>query len=1324
MKTKGRESDAWHKKINDTVGPRKLTDADFPWTALQNHTGYYMKKKGKLSQTQIDERLLALIQKHPSKDVAIAACAHVISARSIRNLLVNDHGVEHDSAFGLQDYLQVIVATNHVNSGAVSDIESQWARCLLEHAVAGGSSRTLAQQLHDVLSLLPAQVSPDLLLQDDISRLATSVCMDFSKQLEDLRHKHQWMDAHTAVGWLSTVTTSNSTLQTGTRNLLDNHFPTWGAWAAWRPNIPRLSARKNNVTFAQSSLGDLLALEGPDFASIVGSEQATLREGLIAQGSSRSQSTLQWGKSHVVFSRNPFRELEKLNVILERLTQVTDFACSAGPEYTSLLAHFCGHKISNEVLQMLEDVQILGKPAFTTVILQILTDHEQNTTHQGMNGIRQLLPALNDPRVCRMREQMRPYFVDRISNYVRELQYTLLIQIDARNQWLAAAMDLLVFCCGLQEQTWLLVHLDCSVQQIIASGPSLMTKIETLGVVRKSIRSTTTSTPTSLSSQIDAYCKAQLIPFCIADPNFCRLVETLICLWQQSPDKNRRELALLIADLPNTGWQFRCDCLTDLTTLSNLWVTSTLEALHDENPDLGCFALIRLLASEDKPAILERWRKVLSFAIEKQHETLLHHAITQLTTGMWLKLLGSIRVVFKGSDVITERRSPRIFNLELHKWSQQIADYFPTLTRLESVLKHGPAMQMLLLGSTSSNNCQLLRVLDFVENSKSSSHTKLMDTLMALLHSRNIEVIEDVLSVVSEVSSKGAEACLRVLDSRCQVSPEMTEVVLATNLRAGDISEPDRLALRKVSRLFGINLDAEGYPSVAILKEAAKRLCEQYLRLMSEARRLESLRLSLLAVTPERVSKLLVRLQIEAPSTVDDALASLPSSLGSLVEKISNNEIELQFPATELTKLQRFAIGAEDAEIFLVRLTLGHDGKPIKFCVHLSAESSDQTNPKSSSNGKGHTSWGVFRSDRPPHEHYCHGQPNRGVYQLSRMLWHHLRYDFISLEQTHAHMTSKLSRFGQGCVVCGLGQRRLRRATICPSLDCQRTFSQAHIEIQLAEIWQDPPVMDLLLSMVHATASAGHLDLLTNFPATNAPAVVSMIDALPAIPTLAKHLKSCLNVHGNEFRLAQALVGYCTQSFDAASLAPGLLWACISYRGFLVSATGPQRIPSFGSNQFLLANTAPDLELAFSRHMPTPQSPSQILFHGISLDCLHAILCQGLRVQSGTALQRHGASHGAGIYMADEPSLAWGYATANSGGWKSSKLKNMKLLLGCELAGPKPQAPQSGIYVITDSTKLAVRYIFLLESTARMPAAKDVRLPMASVFQSLRSGTL
>lgn len=261
-------------------------------------------------------------------------------------------------------------------------------------------------------------------------------------------------------------------------------------------------------------------MEGPDFTSKIGSEQATLRSGLITLGSSESQSTLQWGKFRVSFKRNPFRNFENLDGLLERLTRVIDFACSAGHEYTALLAYLCVDKIiSNEVLQIVEGVRILGHPTFTTVILQALTIPRQNV-RQGIEGIRQLVPALSDDRICGLREQMKPYVVDRISNYVRELQNTLLTQLGAGDQWMDAAMELLVFTHGLQEEVWLLNELDHSVQRSvrsIASGPSLMT-VETLCVVRNSVRNATSSTPTPLQSQIDAYCKDLFILGCTIDP--------------------------------------------------------------------------------------------------------------------------------------------------------------------------------------------------------------------------------------------------------------------------------------------------------------------------------------------------------------------------------------------------------------------------------------------------------------------------------------------------------------------------------------------------------------------------------------------------------------------------------------------------------------------------------------------------------------------------------------------------------------------------------------------------------------------------------------
>lgn len=115
-------------------------------------------------------------------------------------------------------------------------------------------------------------------------------------------------------------------------------------------------------------------------------------------------------------------------------------------------------------------------------------------------------------------------------------------------------------------------------------------------------------------------------------------------------------------------------------------------------------------------------------------------------------------------------------------------------------------------------------------------------------------------------------------------------------------------------------------------------------------------------------------------------------------------------------------------------------------------------------------------------------------------------------------------------------------------------------------------------------------------------------------------------------------------------LANGLIWACTSYRGFLTTAVDNLRIPSFGQHQFFLANAAPELEIAFAAHIKASQSVSRILFHGTSFDPLHAILCQGSRICSGTGLQSHGAARSNGVYLADEPKTAWGYGTSSVGG--------------------------------------------------------------------------
>lgn len=81
-----------------------------------------------------------------------------------------------------------------------------------------------------------------------------------------------------------------------------------------------------------------------------------------------------------------------------------------------------------------------------------------------------------------------------------------------------------------------------------------------------------------------------------------------------------------------------------------------------------------------------------------------------------------------------------------------------------------------------------------------------------------------------------------------------------------------------------------------------------------------------------------------------------------------------------------------------------------------------------------------------------------------------------------------------------------------------------------------------------------------------------------------------------------------------------LSWLCGSQRGFVVSATDRYRIPIFaGVQQFLVVDAPPEVEAAFAKH--NDLMPRNILFHGTSLDRLYSVLCQGLRVLSGTALQ-------------------------------------------------------------------------------------------------------
>ncbi len=168
-------------------------------------------------------------------------------------------------------------------------------------------------------------------------------------------------------------------------------------------------------------------------------------------------------------------------------------------------------------------------------------------------------------------------------------------------------------------------------------------------------------------------------------------------------------------------------------------------------------------------------------------------------------------------------------------------------------------------------------------------------------------------------------------------------------------------------------------------------------------------------------------------------------------------------------------------------------------------------------------------------------------------------------------------------------------STICTTNTCRDLLSRAHVGVQLADIWHDPPVLDLLLAAIYPMALTGKLDLLVDCPFSHTPTVLEMLQKLPAVVTLKTHLTSSLNEPGKNLQLNTSLMGY---YYGSSLLAGGLVWACNSYSGLLVSALGQLKIPSFVNNQFLLANASPDLKTAFANTwQPLISPPDSVSRH-------------------------------------------------------------------------------------------------------------------------------
>ncbi|KAJ4378761.1 GID complex subunit containing RING finger motif [Didymella sp. IMI 355093] len=539
---------------------------------------------------------------------------------------------------------------------------------------------------------------------------------------------------------------------------------------------------------------------------------------------------------------------------------------------------------------------------------------------------------------------------------------------------------------------------------------------------------------------------------------------------------------------------------------------------------------------------------------------------------------------------------------------------------------------------------------------------------------------------------------------KCNVPVAVVEVMVAGWLQNETVSKNTKDAVHLLAGLLGIVAYHFDVPKATLICAATfwQKVEDD---LIQEEIRLVALRKALKARDPKGTTRLLGHIGVSDTTDLDEEIMKLPASVVDLVEKIGDDEVEMTFSLAGLTKLQRAAMGVpEGANTLMLQLSFDYnnDSSP-SFCLHYNTDKSSQT--------LAHTRYVCSKGSDNPTKQICTSAQTALTWQLSRAIYSEIRGGTIGIADIFQHINTWLPKLAQLCVSCSARNAQyiqLRRSSPCTNnpYACAQLWYSLPLHVRVPEIRTDTFAVDMALTSVYAAAMADKPELLPNCPIRGSEYIKSVLNALPP-----------MRVMRDAVNLSTVLASYHTHAEKLIS------WAVVHHRGFLATATGPLKIPNLppGTHQFVLAAARPVLEVSSAHNLTASKRPTTVLFHGTSLDRLPAILAQGLRVCSGTALQRTGAVHGKGIYLSEDPATSFSYSPSCLS-WKNSGLGNMRMMLGCEMVGPASKVT-GNIHVVADPESVVVRYVMMFaRDTARIPIRGHIEPAMKSGMEALRSG--
>jgi hypothetical protein len=1388
-------SEEWHQAIDAAAGVLHPSDPKFPYGLLREQTEVYLKKKGKISRTDADIRLAILITSHEARDVAVAAAAHAITAKSLRALLHADLNVMHGSYWGLKMWLQCLIAANDGSSASVTDLEALWARKLLPFATKG--PRAAEWFLAGVCHVLREMALPNMDIVPEFAILASRAITDYATRLEGLRLKNDWAAAYESVLWMIELArTSPITTPLGhilPEHILDSQFPVWRLWTYWKPNVQRIRYLASCDCEKITLVSDLLALEGPD---MITGQANTLRDGLVARYDG-TKKFLQW---RGIIVEVPNRTRESISRVLERVACLLELGTNdSGLGRVEKMLFFRDFLVARPITTKRLDIfeaacKISYKPEnnFYDAILDVW-DNRDRLGGQHILPLHSLLSVMEEDSAADLSNVIWEGWLHLgIENCMEECREAVCAHIDDGSSWTDLFLEYCAFGRTVNALRLFWPNRDEVIMPVMDGIESIVEIYEAVKAELSKPRKNTAALPTGaadakntpkedsnlssllrkdetrhpLESYIEVFCRNRVLgreP--IATPGEST-IDALMQVWRNTSkpgnDLKRRMLAINVAGSAVVDSSLCGRCLTNVesTDLPDTSVKKLSDIMRraKENMSEAIVDLTNFLSNGERWAqcwldLLYLWLEGQTKASVLKEEDVLEHSLRTMGIAQWIEFMQRIQTIFcpvqrhfRGSAV------PRILQPAHLSWITTLSKYTSNLIAFEAVAGIGSeAMRCIQTNHIWYIQTEIILECLWKVKGKRVEALMLKVVCKLKLNAHSTLGVKECLDHLLKASPEAVEMCYRMWDAKHEgldipglpskhivtrklvpasavsketdqsskkASPEasvtasrraipiaVAEIMIAGWIQSDDINETDKTAIASLAGILEMCVEWFSDETWTMkLKEATRFWEDIENEIIAEATRLEGLTKSMRKRDPKGTALLLQELGLPNNSQLDREMDDLPPGFIDVVERVGEDEVETSFPLNHFTNLQRGAMGIPaGANTFLLRLVFPKmDSDLFEFCVHFNTDKDLDT--------LDHTTCST--DARTTRMNVCKTSQSAFTWQLQSIIHTQIQIGNVNIADLHKRLKEKMSCLGQSCVACDVSlqvspKAQIKRSVPCDMLGCARLWYALPLDVRIPELRADIYVVDLMLTSVFAAASTGRTELLPACPIRNLEHVKVILNSLPSLK-LISHAVNVSAVLRSYHKDAELLIS----------------WACVHHRGYIASATKLCKVPTMpaGTHQFVLANARPKLESDFISRMTWTGRKSDVLFHGTSLDRLPAILAQGLRVCSGTSLQRTGAAHGKGIYMAEDPSTSLAYASPSLS-WRNSGLANMRLLLGCEVVAGAGKLT-SGIHLVTDEISVLVRYVFLLVGGAQVPIAGHIVPAMASGMSALRTGAV